>query len=133
VTGNDTINGGAGNDTLIGGAGNDTLIGGAGRDRLSGGAGADIFRFVARTDAPDTITDFVARTDKIQVNTANFGRALRFTTATPTTTSATFVYNRTTGTLSFDSNGNRAGGVSTLATLTNKPNLTVADLMVYTA
>jgi Ca2+-binding RTX toxin-like protein len=132
-TGANVLNGYSGNDTLSGGAGNDTLIGGAGRDSLSGGAGRDFFRFVTRTEGPDRITDFVSGTDRIQVVGPNFGGAPRFTTAPPTTASATFVYNRTTGVLTFDSNGNGVGGVSTIATLTNKPALVVGDMQVVAA
>ena len=62
-------------DTLSGGAGNDTLTGGTGIDRLTGGTGADTFVFGANTSASvvsnltasDTITDFVAGTDKLSI------------------------------------------------------------------
>ena len=62
-------------DTLSGGAGNDTLTGGTGIDRLTGGTGADSFVFGANTSASvvsnltasDTITDFVAGTDKLSI------------------------------------------------------------------
>jgi VCBS repeat-containing protein len=78
--GNDTLNGGAGadsiygqtgNDSLTGGTGNDLLIGGDGQDTLTGGAHADRFVFSALTHATvaaaDTITDFLAGTDRIDV------------------------------------------------------------------
>ena len=62
-------------DTLSGGTGNDTLTGGTGIDRLTGGSGADTFVFGANTSASvfsnltasDTITDFVAGTDKLSI------------------------------------------------------------------
>jgi Ca2+-binding RTX toxin-like protein len=62
-------------DTLSGGVGNDTLTGGTGIDRLTGGSGADTFVFGANTSASvfsnltasDTITDFVAGTDKLSI------------------------------------------------------------------
>jgi len=62
-------------DTLSGGAGNDTLTGGTGIDRLTGGTGADTFVFGANTSASvfsnltaaDTITDFLAGTDKLSI------------------------------------------------------------------
>lgn len=81
--GNDSIRGGADNDILLGGLGNDviqgdlgddTIAGGAGVDLLTGGDGEDVFVFTG-TDASsglvgtvtfyETITDFVAGTDKI--------------------------------------------------------------------
>ena len=73
--GNDTITGGTLNDTINGGDGADSITGSVGRDSLTGGAGADTFVFAAPTAllvtsnqaAPDTITDFVTGTDKLQL------------------------------------------------------------------
>jgi len=73
--GNDTITGGTLNDTINGGDGVDSITGGTGRDSLTGGAGADTFVFAQPTAlavtsnqaAPDTITDFVSGTDKLQL------------------------------------------------------------------
>jgi Ca2+-binding RTX toxin-like protein len=62
-------------DAIKGGAGADTLNGLQGADTLTGGAGADTFSFTATAGANangatfgtfDTITDFVAGTDKLQ-------------------------------------------------------------------
>ena len=72
---NDALVGSTLADTLSGGAGNDTLTGGTGIDRLTGGSGADTFVFGANTSASvfsnltasDTITDFVAGTDKLSI------------------------------------------------------------------
>lgn len=65
------INGGDGNDAIFGygtdstvssflrgEGGDDQLTGGLGSDSLMGGGGADRFRFVASSDATDTIFDF---------------------------------------------------------------------------
>ncbi|HEY0013608.1 MAG TPA: calcium-binding protein [Allosphingosinicella sp.] len=70
--GNDTLRGQGGDDTLIGGNGDDLLIGASGADTMTGGAGADTFRIGyyesgTFTDA-DTIADFAAGTDKIDVS-----------------------------------------------------------------
>lgn len=97
AAGGSNIQAGSGNDVLIGGAGVDVLVGGAGNDRivqtaaggadtLKGGAGADTFVFsgtnlaatvaigAAATATLDSITDFVAGTDKIAlVNAAATG------------------------------------------------------------
>ena len=62
--GEDLLNGGTGHDLLRGGEGNDYLLGGAGNDTLSGGADGDIF---VLGDGNDTITDFTAGTDKIDI------------------------------------------------------------------
>ena len=75
LTGDDNANGLsglAGNDVLNGRGGNDQLVGGAGADVLTGGAGVDTFYFTATTDSSattgrDTITDFVSKTDKIDL------------------------------------------------------------------
>ncbi len=82
--GDDTLDGGSGNDELYGGGGKDTLMGGSGRDEinggdgddtidggsgdddLTGGEGQDTFRF-ARNGGDDTIEDFIAGEDKIDL------------------------------------------------------------------
>lgn len=70
--GNDTINGGSGNDTIDGGADNDTINGWSGVDTLTGGTGDDTFVFSlaahSSVAAFDTITEFVAGEDKIDVS-----------------------------------------------------------------
>jgi len=63
------ILGSSGANTLTGSASNDTIQGNGGSDKLTGGAGADTFTFRAASESnstsPDTITDFVHGTDKI--------------------------------------------------------------------
>jgi Ca2+-binding RTX toxin-like protein len=60
--------------TINGGDGNDIIIGNGGADTMTGGNGADTFAYLAVTDtgttAPtrDVIADFLAGTDKINVN-----------------------------------------------------------------
>ncbi|MCK6396493.1 MAG: hypothetical protein L6Q67_22765 [Zoogloea sp.] len=71
--GNDTLYGYAGADHLQGGDGADVLIGGSGADTLSGGAGADRFHFEHPSDGMDVISDFVAGTDHLSFDPANFG------------------------------------------------------------
>lgn len=75
-TGNDTLDGGQGDDVLFGDAGNDsingnegddTLSGGSGDDTLTGGEGADLFVF-GQNCGNDTITDYAAGEDKIQLS-----------------------------------------------------------------
>jgi S-layer protein len=70
----DSITGGSVADTLVGGAGNDSLTGGGGADMLTGGAGVDTFvgaandHIYSTLTSMDTITDFVAGTDKIGID-----------------------------------------------------------------
>lgn len=66
--GNDVLGGGAGSDVLQGGAGKDVLKGGAGNDTLTGGGGADTFVFVNGQTGQDTVKDFSASVDTIQIN-----------------------------------------------------------------
>jgi serralysin len=143
--GNDTLVGGAGNDTLNGNAGADVLKGRDGNDTLVGGQGNDIFVF---DNAPlaanaDTITDFAnvvgSNNDFFQLYKAVFAglgatgamnAALFFAGAAAHDANDRIVYNQTTGVLFYDNNGNAAGGVFQIATLTNKPTLTAADFTV---
>ena len=66
-----TIQGNNGANTLTGGTGNDTLFGYGGNDTLFGGAGADKFVFGHGT-GQDSIGDFVAGTDKIDLTAIGF-------------------------------------------------------------
>jgi Ca2+-binding RTX toxin-like protein len=139
------VAGGAGNDVLSGGAGSDVLIGGVGVDALTGSAGNDFFVF----DAPlsvanrDTIADFAnasGNNDAFRVENAvmpKLGAGVHALSAAFFRAGATaadandyVIYNRSNGALSYDSNGNLAGGVTLLAMLTTKPLLTAADFTV---
>lgn len=67
--GNATANrvaGNAGDNALYGRAGDDTLAGGAGNDMLTGDEGSDIFVF-ARGAGRDTVMDFAAGIDEVQL------------------------------------------------------------------
>nr|WP_245846264.1 MULTISPECIES: putative Ig domain-containing protein [Pseudomonas] len=83
TAGVDLILGLGGNDTIKAGTGADTVDGGAGRDSLYGGDGADTFRYTNLLDsyrdydtggitATDTIYDFTAGVDKIDVSGLGF-------------------------------------------------------------
>ena len=65
------LKGGVGDDTLIGGGLADDFLGGYGADKLTGGGGADTFFYglpiTSSSTAHDTITDFAAGTDKIDL------------------------------------------------------------------
>lgn len=70
MIGNDTLDGLGGNDMLRGGDGDDTITGGTGNDSLSGGSGDDTFVFDDVWGA-DTITDFAAGLDQIDMTAAD--------------------------------------------------------------
>ena len=131
-------------DVLIGNAKANVLTGGAGADTLTGGAGADVFRFVTTAQGGDTLTDFTSGSDKIQVVSANFGAlpvgtlaSTRFVSGSAPVAldaNAVFLYNATTGVLTFDSNGSGAGGTAVVATLASGFRTLVAgDLQVVAA
>ncbi|MCF2151527.1 M10 family metallopeptidase C-terminal domain-containing protein [Desmonostoc muscorum LEGE 12446] len=113
--GNDNIIGSGANNRIVAGAGNDTIVGGLGNDTLTGNAGADHFRFRSLSDGVDRITDFSVLNDTIDVSAAGFGGGLvagAFITsaqfvigAVATDAFDRFIYNSTSGALSFDRDG----------------------------
>jgi Ca2+-binding RTX toxin-like protein len=148
----DTLVGGPGADTLIGDgslggpAGSDKLYGGIGIDKLTGGLGNDYFVFNAPNAAAncDVITDFtnlVGNNDTFWMENAIYtalgagaAHALNpgFFWAGPAAHDANdyLVYNQANGYLSYDVNGNGAGGATVVAVLTNHPVLTASDFTV---
>jgi ELWxxDGT repeat protein len=132
-----TIIGNGATNILNGGAAADRLIGGDGKDTLIGGLGADVFRFdsaLRSTANRDTITDFNRfQGDRIELENAVFTGLTRTGTLAGTafrsgsnfnSPSQRILYNPATGHLSYDSNGNTAGGLSVLiAILSTKPTL----------
>lgn len=134
--GDDALTGAAGADTLSGGAGNDKLDGKAGADNLTGGLGNDTF--VLTLDGGDTILDFSAAADQFEVSAVDFGSGLVggtglvlgttfFVNGAATGAAGAFLYNTTSGVVSWDADGNGAGAAVTIATLTTKPVITAAD------
>ncbi|MBX9259480.1 calcium-binding protein, partial [Desmonostoc muscorum CCALA 125] len=113
--GNDNIIGSGANNGIVAGAGNDTIVGGLGNDTLTGNAGADHFRFRSFNEGVDRITDFSVLNDTIDVSAAGFGGGLvagAFITsaqfvigAVATDAFDRFIYNSTSGALSFDRDG----------------------------
>jgi Ca2+-binding RTX toxin-like protein len=126
LEGNDSIFGLAGSDTLIGGAGNDSLAGGAGSDTLAGGAGNDSFIFDAAPGADniDVIMDFVAG-DKLLLAHGAFAELAVGTVAADAFYAGTaahdasdrLIYDKTSGHLYYDADGNGDGQAMLIATL----------------
>jgi Ca2+-binding RTX toxin-like protein len=149
--GNDTLRGGVvgefllgggGADELIGRAGQDTLVGGAGADTLAGGTGVDRFKFVTTADAVDSLADFASGTDRILVVSKNFGGlnlgaldASRFVAAGAALPAvAAFVYDASTGSLSFDADGSGSASAAVqIAALTGPKALVAGDVQVVAA
>jgi serralysin len=138
------LHGGAGNDRLFGHDGNDQLFGGTGNDTLSGGRGSDVYGFgngLNATANRDVIVVFVHGQDKIWLDNAVFAKlggggphalnpAFFQAGAAADDANDYLVYNRTNGSLSYDVNGNGAGGSVVFAILGNRPLLTASDFVV---
>ncbi|MEQ1673320.1 MAG: calcium-binding protein, partial [Hyphomicrobium sp.] len=119
---NDQMYGGSGNDILRGLSGADRISGQAGNDTLTGGFGADTFVFSSALSVVsnvDTITDFLAISDTMQLDNAVFtGLGLAtgvlaagkfYTGASAHDADDRIIYNGATGMLSYDADGNGAG------------------------
>jgi Ca2+-binding RTX toxin-like protein len=138
--GNDVVIGNASANHLFGGGGLDFLDGREGNDRLTGGSGADRFRFATALNTAnnvDTITDFVHAVDDIlllQTIFTSIGATLDATElrlGTAAVDANDFViYNRATGQLFYDSNGNGAGGMTLFASVTAGTVLDVNDFLM---
>ncbi len=135
----DLLTGGAGNNTLFGTINADVIFGGAGNDTLTGSSGADIFKFTASNQGNDSITDFMAGMDKIQLTSAGFaglaagalaaGNFVSGTSPTATQAAPQFLYDTATGQLSFDADGTGGTAAINLVTLIGHPGITAGDLV----
>jgi serralysin len=126
---------------VVGNSGANALDGRLGNDTLTGGGGADRFTFSTAPNAKtnrDTITDFKHGTDKIVLDNAVF-TALTKTGALSAGNFAInasrdandyIVYNTSSGALSYDADGNRAGASVQFASLKGVPGLTQTDFLV---
>lgn len=137
-----TILGNAGANTIQGGAGDDFLVGGGGNDRLTGGSGQDVFLFsspLSRTGNVDKITDFNVVADTMELENSVF-RALKKTGYLSAGNFRTgpaaqdwndyIVYNKFTGTLSYDPDGSGAAPAIKFATVSPYLALTAKDFYV---
>lgn len=130
----DTLLGNGGHNHIYGGDGADLLDGGAGEDNLVGGGGNDIFRLSTTPNGStnvDTIEDFGAGTDKLQLDNTAF---TKFTalgmldedehfvsgaegTVTPLDADDFLIYETDSGKLWYDADGNGTGAAVHIATL----------------
>ena len=128
---------------MDGGIGNDTLFGGAGNDKLTGGLNNDFFVFNTAPNAStnrDVVTDFNHVADTFRLENAVFTKlgagvhalspAFFRAGAAALDANDFIVYNQATGILSYDVNGNAAGGAIAFAVLVNKPVLAANDFAV---
>jgi len=136
------LRGNAGADTLYGAGGNDKLQGGAGNDVLSGGTGKDIFVFNTALNArtnKDRFLDWNYRDDTIQLENAVFKKLTKtgvlnkayFTIGSAAKDSNDYIiYNKTTGDLFYDANGNVAGGQVAFANIGKGKTIAYNDFVV---
>lgn len=126
------------NNQLNGGTGNDTLEGGTGTNTLTGGIGNDIFTFTS-TGHIDTITDYNVVNDTIQLENAVFTAFLstgklaasQFRIGTkPLDANDFIIYNKSTGSLLYDSDGNGIVAATQIATVGVGLSMTNADIVV---
>ncbi len=121
--------------TITGNAGVNVLDGKGGNDTITGGAGADDFVFSTALGAGnlDRITDFAVGVDDIVLLSSVFSAigvsltADEFRIGAAVDANDFILYDSATGALTYDSNGNAAGGATQFATLQTGLALTVGD------
>ena len=135
---NNIITGNSAANQLDGGSGNDTLDGGLGVDKLMGGRGNDVFKFTTKGHI-DIITDFNVTNDTIQLENAVFKSltatgmlaASQFKLGTKALDANDFIiYNKATGALLYDADGNGGGGAVQITTVGTGLNMTNANIVV---
>lgn len=142
ATGNSLDNflgGSEGANILSGGGGDDTLSGKLGADTLTGGAGIDRFNFSYALDGlADKITDFVVGNEKIvmfdqfvDVGPAGaLAESAFHAGAAALDANDRIIYNKATGALYYDADGNGSGAAVLFARVTAGLELTHANFEV---
>lgn len=142
-TGANVLNGAAGNDRIYGGSGNDSVNGGIGNDALFGSFGADSFVFDTALNATanvDKLEDFKAVDDTIMLDRFIFtgigtdgtlaGEAFHLGTAAQDADDR-IIYDKASGKIFYDADGNGAGAAILFATVNLGTNLTNLDFSAY--
>ncbi len=129
--GDDELDGGKGNDKLYGGSGSDLLIGGSGRDRF-------YFQEMPFEFESDRISDFSSAKDTLIFSAALFGQnasaslnpdMLTFG-AVATDDNDRFIYDQSTGILSYDADGNGLAAATAIVTLLNRAAIDASDIVL---
>jgi Ca2+-binding RTX toxin-like protein len=142
--GDDQIGGHKGDDLINGGIGNDHVHGGGGNDMLTGGKGEDVFVFKEFGKAyADTVTDFKHGVDSIGIDavyftalndgTLNDGEFFLGTKAHDGDDH--LIYDKGTGRLYYDDDGNGAHKQQLIATFENHagkhPTISDSDFNIF--
>lgn len=135
-TGDFTGVGNALDNAITSGVGNDLFVGGGGADVFTTGAGSDIIYYLGGDGPVDTVTDFAVGSDRIVVSGAAYGSTGGFELVqgagaqAATSTASAFLYNSTTGVLSYDADGAGAGVAVDLVNLGTGLTLTPSEFAV---
>jgi lysophospholipase L1-like esterase len=132
-------------DKLIGNTNSNSLTGGSGDDLLTGSGGADTYIYISPNEGFDTITDF-SSDDLIQVAAAGFlggltagfnlsqngsnGSFVKGDNPSVANNQAAFLYNTSTGILSFDRDGQGAVAAIDLLRLQNASDLIASQIEI---
>jgi serralysin len=137
--GNDDLSGGDGTDNLNGGNGNDILSGDGGKSFMTGGAGRDRFKLgpTATKSAATEITDFRPADDTMAFSQLTFfkiGRTLDknefYIGSTAHDADDRLIYNKATGWLTYDLDGNGSRAAYYVALLDKGLSLTTGDFLI---
>jgi len=144
----DTLTGTSGVDHISGAQGGDKIFGKGGNDVLTGGSDWDKFVFdtALGTGNVDTITDFDTRYDYIYLDNAIFTKLGAGSLSSPDRISSSWfeagsnakaddsndyiIYNKTTGVISYDADGNGSGAAVPFAQLAPGTVISYADFFV---
>jgi Ca2+-binding RTX toxin-like protein len=137
----EAVPGSKGKDKLTGTAGQDLLNGYLGNDTLTGGGGKDVFAFTAKLgkNNVDKLTDFLPKQDKIHLENAIFKKLPKVGTlkkeafyqgSAAHDKDDRIIYNKKTGALYYDQDGNGGSKAVQFATLSNKADLKYTDLFI---
>jgi Ca2+-binding RTX toxin-like protein len=120
------------NDVINAGAGNDMIIAGTGPARLTGGAGSDMFVFPKEAARNNSITDFQAGADSIEL--ALMMKAIGYAGADPFADGILALKASSAGAvLSIDADGAGAGAGHTIVTVQGRPRLIITRDIAWTS
>jgi Ca2+-binding RTX toxin-like protein len=137
-----TLRGTRGADRLSGESGSDKFYGGLSNDILTGGAGRDIFVFDTRPNKRtnlDKITDFSVRDDTVHLAKSAFSKISKkgvlsnsafYAGSAAHDATDRVIYNKKTGALFYDQDGNGAKAAIQFATVSKNLKMTAHDFYV---
>jgi len=134
ITSIENIVGSSGKDYIVGSSSNNRIDSGANNDYVLGGDGADTFVFSAVAANADTIGDFTTAQDRIELSktafsalagsagahtlSTDFYSSTTAVTASTSTRAEAIIYDQTTGNIYYNTDGNTAGGLLLVGTVT---------------